>query len=93
MALTHAEDIVFVHSNLRFLSRRHEEYANAATKMWDIGRDSWNESDIHGKARILENATFTLDEPELEAMAIGNATCSVTTGESEVIDVEDDGSI
>ena len=41
--------------------------------MWDIARDSWNEGDIHGGARILENATLTLDELELEAMVIGNA--------------------
>ena len=62
--------------------------------MWDIVRDSWNESDIHGAARILENAAFTLDEPELEAMVIGNTNISVTTSESEVrseaIDLDDD---
>ncbi|XP_030942012.1 uncharacterized protein LOC115967067 [Quercus lobata] len=40
-----------------------EEYENIATKMWDIARDSWNESDIHGGAGILENVALTLDEP------------------------------
>ena len=63
MAPTHVEDLVYVHSNLRLLSRCHEENVNVARKMWDIGGDSWNESDIHGGARILENATLTLDEP------------------------------
>ena len=76
------------------MSRRNEEYVNIATKMWDIAGDSWNESDIHGGARTLENATLTLDEPELEAMVIGNVSTSVTTSESEVrsevINLEDD---
>ena len=83
-----------MHSNLRLLSWRNEEYVNAATKMWSIAGDSWNDSDIHGGAGILENATLTLDEPELEAMVIGNASTSVTTSESEVrneaINLDDD---
>ena len=74
--------------------RCHEKYVYAARKMWDIGGDSWNESDIHGGARILENATLTLDEPQLEAMVIGNTSTSVTISESEVqseaIDIEND---
>ena len=84
MAPAHTEDLVYVHSNLRLLSRRNEEYVNTATKMWDIARDSWNESDMHGRAGILENAALTLNEPELEAMVIGNASTSVTTSESEL---------
>ena len=94
IAPARAEDLVYVHSNLRLLSRRNEEYVHTATKIWDIARDSWNESNIHGGAGILENATLTLDEPELAAMVIGNANTSATTSESEVrseaIDIEDD---
>ena len=98
MAPLRAEDLVYVHSNLRLLSRRNEEYVHTATKMWNIARDSWNESNIHGGAGILENATLTLDKPELEAMVIGSANTSATTSESEVrsevrseaIDLEDD---
>ena len=94
MAPARVEDLVYVHSNFRLLSRRNEEYVNTTTKMWDITGDSWNESDIHGAARILENAAFTLDEPELEAMVIGNTNISVTTSESEVqseaINLEED---
>ncbi|XP_030959206.1 uncharacterized protein LOC115981177 [Quercus lobata] len=89
-----AEDLVYVHSDLRHLSRHNEEYVNVATEMWDIAGDSWNDSDIHGGVRILKNATLTLDEPELEAMVIGNASTIVTTSESEVrseaIDLDDD---
>ena len=94
MALARAEDLVYVHSNLRLLSRRNVEYINTATKMWDIAGDSWNEDEIHGGDGILENAALTLDEPELEAMVIGNSNTSATTSESEirseVIDVDDD---
>ena len=84
MAPACTEDLVYVHSNLRLLSRCNVEYVNTATKMWNIARDSWNESDIHGGVGILENATLTLDEPKLEAMVIGNANTSATTSESEV---------
>ena len=84
MAPARAEDMVYVHSNLRLLSRRNVEYINTATKMWDIAGDSWNEGDIHGGAGILKNAALTLDESELEAMIIGNANTSATTSESEV---------
>ena len=78
MAPARAEDLVYVHSNLRLLSRRNVEYVNTATKMWNIVGDSWNGSDIHGGAGILENAALTLDESELEAMIIGNANTSAT---------------
>ncbi|XP_023929253.2 uncharacterized protein LOC112040599 [Quercus suber] len=94
MTLVRAEDLVYVYSNLRLLSRHNEEYVHTATKMWDIAGDSWNESDIYGGAGILENAALTLNEPELEAVVIGNASTSATTSESEVrseaIDIEDD---
>ena len=60
-------------------------------------QDSWNESNIDGGARILENAALTLDEPELEAMIIGNASSSATTSENEVqskvIDLDDDDDV
>ena len=36
MAPARAKDLVYVHFNLRFLSRRNVEYVNTATKMWDI---------------------------------------------------------
>ena len=70
------------------------EYVNTATYMWDIAGESWNEGNIHGGAGILENATLTLNEPELEAMVIGNANTNATTSESEVrsevIDLNDE---
>ena len=99
MAPVYAEDLVYVHSNLRLFSRRHEEYVNVATKMWDIVGDSWNDNDIHKGAEILENTTLTLNEPELEAMVIRNASTSVTISANEVrneainLDDDDEGCI
>ena len=67
--------------------------------MWGIARDFWNDSDIHEGVGILENATLTLDEPELEVMVIRNASTSVTTSECEVqneainLDDDDEGCI
>ena len=94
MAPARIEDLVYVNSNLQLLSRHNVEYVNTTKKMWDIVGDSWNESDIHGGVGILENVALTLDEPELEAMVIGNASTSVTTSESEVrseaIDLDDE---
>ena len=84
MAPAHVEDLVYVHSNLRLLLRRNEEYVHTATKMWNIAGDSWNKSNKHRGDGILENDALTLDELELEAMVIGNVSTSVTTSESEV---------
>ena len=69
------------------------EHINAATKTWDIVGDSWNESDIHEGAEILDNVALTLDEPELEAMVIGSANTSATSESevrSETIDLDDE---
>ena len=94
MALARTEDLVYVRSNFRLLSRRNEEYVNTTIKMWDIAEDSWNESNIYGGVGILENVAPTLDEPKLETMVIGNVSTNVTTSESEVqsevIDLDDD---
>lgn len=59
-----AEDLVFVHSNLRLLSRRRPEYTTGETKKWDIGGDNWDGS--FGGPGLLEIAYLTLDEPEME---------------------------
>jgi hypothetical protein len=59
-----AEDLVFVHTNLRLLSRNCKSYNEGETIMWDIGGDEWNLSDGAG---ILEVASLSLDEPSMEA--------------------------
>ena len=62
-----AEDLVFIHSNLRLLSRRTPQYMKGETKMWDIAGDSFDSFDDIGE---LEIAQLSLDEPELEAVLI-----------------------
>ncbi|CAD6267137.1 unnamed protein product [Miscanthus lutarioriparius] len=63
-----AEDLVFVHSNLRHLSRRIDAYKTGETKMWDVGGDSF---DSLGGVGILEVADLSLDEPKLQAVSFG----------------------
>nr|CAD1831664.1 unnamed protein product [Ananas comosus var. bracteatus] len=60
-----AEDLVYVHTNLRLLSRRAPEYIKGETKMWDVGRDSFDTFDSVG---LLEIANLSLDEPDLESV-------------------------
>ncbi|KAG5556173.1 hypothetical protein RHGRI_006710 [Rhododendron griersonianum] len=60
-----AEDLVFIHINLRLLSRRTRQYMEGQTKMWDIAGDAF---DTFGDVGDLEIAQLSLDEPELEAV-------------------------
>ncbi|KAG5523737.1 hypothetical protein RHGRI_030653 [Rhododendron griersonianum] len=60
-----AEDLVFVHSNLRLLSRKSPQYCQGQTKMWDIAGDQFGSLDEVG---MLEVANLSLDEPEMEAI-------------------------
>ena len=71
-----AEDLVYVHNNLRLLLRRSSNYNEKESKMWDIGGDGFDSMDIESVG-ILEIADFYLDEPELEAILFdleGNAS-------------------
>ncbi|KAJ1384591.1 Ribonuclease H-like superfamily [Sesbania bispinosa] len=65
MAPYWAEDLVFVHSNLRLLSRNSPQYKQEETKLWDIAGDEFDSLDEFG---ILGVANLSLDEPELEVM-------------------------
>ncbi|KAL3742587.1 hypothetical protein ACJRO7_017975 [Eucalyptus globulus] len=60
-----AEDLVFIHSNLRLLSRKSPQYAEGETKMWDIGGDAFDSFEDVG---VLEVANLSLDEPEMESI-------------------------
>ncbi|KAF7842519.1 Dimer_Tnp_hAT domain-containing protein [Senna tora] len=60
-----AEDLVFVHTNLRLLSRQSSKYNEGETRMWDIGGDRAEPFDGAG---TLEVSSLSLDEPELEAV-------------------------
>ncbi|KAL5176582.1 hypothetical protein HKD37_08G022501 [Glycine soja] len=65
MAPHRAEDLVFVHSNLRLLARNTPQYHQEETKMWDITGDDFGLLDDCG---ILKIASLSLDEPELESV-------------------------
>ncbi|KAG6491142.1 hypothetical protein ZIOFF_052474 [Zingiber officinale] len=62
-----AEHLVYVHYNLRLLSRRSPHYNEGESKMWDVGADGFDSMDMEGAA-ILEIANLSLDEPELESV-------------------------
>lgn len=62
-----AEDLVFVHNNLRLLSRSSGQYEEERTKMWDVGGDRFDSFEDTG---FLEFAELSLDEPELENVLI-----------------------
>jgi hypothetical protein len=57
-----AEDLVFVHNNLRVLSRKTGDYERGPSRMWDVGGDGTN----FVGAGLLQLAELTLDEPEFE---------------------------
>ncbi|CAL2270771.1 unnamed protein product [Prunus armeniaca] len=60
-----AEDMVFVHNNLRLLSRKSPSYKEGVTQMWDIGGDGFDNLGEEGVG-MLEIANLSLDEPSLE---------------------------
>ncbi|XP_028060347.1 uncharacterized protein LOC114263958 [Camellia sinensis] len=79
LATSRAEDLVFVHCNLRFLSRKSKEYKEGPTKYWDICGDLF---DIEGHD-IMELAQISLDDPEMQTMTFDG------DNESQQVVVED----
>lgn len=78
------EDLVFVHSNLRLLSRQTPQYAQGETSMWDVGGDAFDSLDGVG---LLEIASLSLDEPEMEAILF---TKGNVEDENELFDIDED---
>ncbi|GJM99080.1 hypothetical protein PR202_ga16146 [Eleusine coracana subsp. coracana] len=70
----HADDLVYVHSNLRLLSRTTDAYKKGDTTMWDVGGDSFDSLSGLG---ILEVAQLSIDEPELQAISFGDVEVQV----------------
>lgn len=64
MAPHRAEALVYVHSNLRLLSRNSPQYNEQETKMWDVTGDEFGSLDDNG---FLDIADLSLDEPDIEA--------------------------
>ncbi|XP_026377860.1 uncharacterized protein LOC113272191 [Papaver somniferum] len=68
------EYLVYVHSNLRLLSRREPYYMTGETRMWDVAGDTF---DTMGSGGILEIANLSLDEPELESVTFNDPVVPV----------------
>jgi hypothetical protein len=59
-----ADDLVFVHTNLRLLSRtKADYYTDPKSMLWDVEGDCFVASFVTG---VLEFATLSIDEPEFE---------------------------
>jgi hypothetical protein len=59
-----ADDLVFVHTNLRLFSRTTDHYyTDPESKLWDVEGDCFESNVVAG---VLEFATLSLDEPEFE---------------------------
>ncbi|GAV86681.1 hypothetical protein CFOL_v3_30108, partial [Cephalotus follicularis] len=65
MTSQRAEDLVYVHTNLRLLSMRSPTYKKGVSKMWDVGgdhHDSFEDVGVH------EVSNLSLDEPDMEVV-------------------------
>ena len=79
-----AEDLVFVHSNLRLLSRKVEDYKTGPSAMWDVGGDAFESLTGVG---ILEVADLSIEEPVLESVSFEDAGIG---DEDEIMTVDED---
>jgi len=79
-----AEDLVFVHSNLRLLSRKVEDYKTGPSAMWDVGGDTFESLTGVG---ILEVADLSIEETVLESVSFEDAGIG---DEDEIMTVDDD---
>ena len=86
LAPVRAEDLVFVHNNLRLMSRRTESYKTGANRIWDVGGDGFESFSGVG---ILEVASLSLDEPEMEAISFEEQVQDGNAEEGEDIAVEE----
>ncbi|KAI9156180.1 hypothetical protein LWI28_001806 [Acer negundo] len=62
-----AEDLVFVHTNLRLLLRRSPIYKECVSQLWDVGGDGFDSMALED-AGVLKIADLSLEEPELETV-------------------------
>ncbi|XP_048432388.1 uncharacterized protein LOC125473520 [Pyrus x bretschneideri] len=75
-----AEDLVFVHNNLRLLSRNSSTYKEGITQLWDVGGDGF-ENLGEESVGMRDIANLSLDEPSLE-------TTLITRGDIMNVEVE-----
>ena len=85
-----AEDLVYVHSNLRLASRRDPEYSSGPSKEWDVEPKS---SDLE-----MSLAALNIEEPRSgvgpssssQQSTIGRTSCSIFQEEYEDEPEDDD---
>ena len=77
LAPERVEDLVFIHNNLRLLSRKAEDYSTGPTRMWDVGGDGFESLSGVG---IIEVADLSLDEPEMESVSFEGGDDNDTEG-------------
>ncbi|KAM3216215.1 hypothetical protein P3L10_025656 [Capsicum annuum] len=63
LATSRIKDLVFVHYNLRLLSRKKEKYINGPSKYWDVGGDQFEVEDT-----INNLIELSINEPQLEGV-------------------------
>ncbi|XP_060200771.1 uncharacterized protein LOC132629044 [Lycium barbarum] len=68
LTTTRAEDLVFVHYNIRFLSRKKEKYTSGPSKFWDLGGDHVDIDIDETSNSLLE---LSMNEPQLEGVIFG----------------------
>ena len=74
MTAQRADDLVFIHSNLRLLSRKKNEYLDGPCKYWDINGD-----DICIDEPIdLELANCSLEDPTLVGTSFATGSAAPT---------------
>ncbi|XP_044482007.1 uncharacterized protein LOC123208540 [Mangifera indica] len=78
-----AEDLVFVHNNLRLLSRVNSKYYDGKEKMWDVGGDDFGSMEDVG---VLQLANLSLDEPELESVFFDEDANDIMDKENDQIE-------
>ncbi|GKA72010.1 reverse transcriptase domain-containing protein [Tanacetum coccineum] len=67
----HAEDLVFIHNNLRLLSYSIDQYNEEKTMMWDVGGDDFGTLE---DTSFLEFVSLSLDKPEIERVFFSEDT-------------------
>ncbi|XP_044476201.1 uncharacterized protein LOC123203823 [Mangifera indica] len=77
------EDLVFVHNNLRLLSRVNSKYYDGKEKIWDVGGDDFGSMEDVG---VLQLSNLSLDKPELESVFFDEDANDIMDKENDQIE-------
>lgn len=86
-----AQDLVFVNSNLRLLSRQQLEYKTGPTRMWDYGGSQDDENDELPLEVLQDNAEDMLDDTmksidQNNSFGIGSSSTTIPENELQNLD-------